>query len=119
MIGALIAGAASAATAILTFVVDESVRIFKACGREPRAFFAIGLALIVGNWHGFHTGYTQGKGDLDTYRQSAEVLQKQADDLMEQAIAARDKAGKVRRPKQLAPAKSQPSVLDTITGALR
>lgn len=91
----ILAGAIKVLSEIASWLIEEAVKVFQACFREPRAFILIGVALAVGHWIGFDNGYGQGKGDLDTYRASAEAMAQVADKNAEEAIAVGKRAAEL------------------------
>lgn len=91
--------ALGAAGGALRWIWDQFLEAAADCLKNPRVFMVIGLALVIGNWHGHKVGYDQGAGDLKTYIQTAEIYQQQADATAEQAKAARLAAEKAEQAK--------------------
>ena len=79
---------------------------FKECVLNPRVFIIVGLACLGAHWRGYDVGYGSGKGDLDTYRKSAEILAATADRNASAAMSAGRAAEKAERALILAENKS-------------
>lgn len=97
--GNLLWTAVSAAGGALKWLWGQFLQGLADCLANPRVFMVVGLALVVGNWHGHKIGYEQGAGDLKTYIQTAEIYQQQADATADQAKAARLAAEKAEQAK--------------------
>jgi len=81
------------------FVFDQIRKALGECLANPRVFIVIGFAFALGHWHGYDGGYSQGAGDLETYKQEALAYQKQADQTADAARAAKNAAEKAEAAK--------------------